>query len=269
LELVMWDPDTYLRYSDERSRPFDDLLARVAAPDPELVVDLGCGPGHLTATLAARWPRARITGLDRAPEMVTAARAGAPGVGFTVGDVRDWTPPPQVGVVVCNAVLHWVPDHPALLRRWSAALPAGAWLAVQMPANHAAASHRAVRAVADDPRWRAELGPLPPPRPVADPADYAALLTEAGCDVDAWETTYLHLLAAGEGAGHPVLAWLEGTTLRPVRSALAADARSWALFRAALEAHLAEAYPVRDGLVYFPFRRVFVVARTASPREDR
>ena len=50
----MWDPDQYQRFGDERSRPFFDLVGRVAAADPAVVVDLGCGPGPLTAALARR-----------------------------------------------------------------------------------------------------------------------------------------------------------------------------------------------------------------------
>src|SRR5436190_6629833 len=59
-----WDPDRYLTYADERGRPFVDLIARIAAADPRAVVDLGCGPGNLTALLAARWPDATVTGVD-------------------------------------------------------------------------------------------------------------------------------------------------------------------------------------------------------------
>ncbi|MEX3770844.1 trans-aconitate 2-methyltransferase, partial [Mycolicibacterium fortuitum] len=45
----MWNPDTYLAFADHRGRPFYDLLSRVAAEVPRRVVDLGCGPGNLTA----------------------------------------------------------------------------------------------------------------------------------------------------------------------------------------------------------------------------
>ncbi|MFC0509300.1 trans-aconitate 2-methyltransferase [Micromonospora costi] len=262
----MWDPATYLRYGDERSRPFHDLVARVAADGPRTVVDLGCGPGQLTATLAARWPAARVVGLDSSPEMIGQATAlGAP-VEFAVGDVRDWRPTPDVDVVVTNAVLQWVPEHRELLRRWAHDLPAGAWLAVQVPGNFDAPSHRALREVARRPAWRDDLLPLLREAPVDDPAGYAALLTGAGCAVDAWETTYVHLLPARPAAAHPVLAWMEGTALRPVRAAL--DAARWADFRAELEVRLVEAYPARDGQVYFPFRRVFVVARTGARAEE-
>ncbi|MEU5726809.1 trans-aconitate 2-methyltransferase [Micromonospora sp. NPDC047738] len=274
----MWDPSTYLRYGDERSRPFHDLLARVPAERPRAVVDLGCGPGTLTTTLAARWPDSRISGLDSSAEMIAQARAqtrvrslAAAGtlaevVTFSVGDVRSWRPEPDVDVVVCNAVLQWVPGHQELLARWVAELPSGAWLAVQVPGNFAAPSHRSLRELAGHDRWRDTLAPLLREAPVDDPVDYAALLAGTGCAVDAWETTYVHLLPAAAGADHPVLSWMEGTALRPVRAAL--DAAGWADFRAELGVRLAQAYPVRQGQVYFPFRRIFVVARTGARAEE-
>ncbi|MFJ6197696.1 trans-aconitate 2-methyltransferase [Micromonospora sp. NPDC092111] len=263
----MWDPTSYLRYGDERSRPFHDLVARVAADRPRAAVDLGCGPGTLTVTLAERWPGARVSGVDSSPEMVDRARALDAPVDFAVGDVTDWHPAPDVDVVLANAVLQWVPGHRDLLRRWAGELPSGAWLAFQVPGNFAAPSHRALREVAAGNRWAATLTPLLRETPVDDPVGYTTLLTAAGCAVDAWETTYLHRLPAAGAADHPVLTWMEGTALRPVRAAL--DDTDWADFRAALGILLAEAYPVRQGQVYFPFRRIFVVARTGARAEEK
>ncbi|MGC4807284.1 trans-aconitate 2-methyltransferase [Micromonospora sp. DT233] len=262
----MWDPTAYLRYADERSRPFHDLLARVPAQRPRTVVDLGCGPGTLTATLARRWPAARVVGLDSSAEMIERAAALGEPVDFAVADVRDWHPGPDVDVLVANAVLQWVPGHRELLTRWVAELPAGAWLAVQVPGNFDAPSHRALREVAGTGPWAAELTPLLRAAPVDDAESYAALLTGADCAVDAWETTYVHLLPAPTDADHPVLTWMEGTGLRPIRAAL--DDRRWAEFRSALRARLAEAYPVRRGQVSFPFRRIFVVARTGAHAQE-
>ena len=50
----MWDAGQYLRFGGERARPFFDLVAQVGAASPRYVADLGCGPGNLTAALAAR-----------------------------------------------------------------------------------------------------------------------------------------------------------------------------------------------------------------------
>jgi trans-aconitate 2-methyltransferase len=261
----MWDPGTYRRFGDERSRPFFDLVGRIPADAPRTVVDLGCGPGTLTATLAQRWPAATIVGLDSSPEMI--AQASHPRVDFRLGDVTGWRPGPDTDVVVSNAVLQWVPGHAALLTRWAGELPPGAALAFQVPGNFGAPSHRALRAVAASPRWADRLAGLLREAPVDDAAGYAALLTRAGCAVDAWETVYVHLLPDdADAGGHPVLRWMEGTALRPVRSALG-DGPDWAAFRAELGERLAAEYPASDGVVPFPFRRVFAVART--PGEDR
>ena len=57
-----------------------------------------------------------------------------------------------------------------------------------------------------------------------------------------------------------MLEWITGTTLTAVRSRLSEGA--WQQFRRQLMLLLAEAYPARsDGRTFFPFRRVFVVAR--------
>jgi len=256
----MWDPATYHRFGNERSRPFRDLVARIGADRPRAVTDLGCGTGELTAGLAGRWPDARITGLDSSPEMIAKAAAlGAP-VAFGVGDVRDWQPGPDTDVVVSNAVLQWVPEHRELLDRWIRALPSGAWFAMQVPGNFDAPSHRALRGLARSAAYRDAVGDLVREAPVDDAAGYADLLIGAGAAVDAWETIYLHLLPAA-GPEHPVLRWLEGTALRPVKAAL--DDAAWRGFRAALGATLAAEYPARNGYVAFPFRRIFAVATIA------
>jgi trans-aconitate 2-methyltransferase len=258
----MWDPTVYGRYGNERSRPFSDLTARIGAEKPRTVTDLGCGPGDLTASLAARWPDARIDGVDSSPAMIERAVATGSPVTFALGDVRDWTPAPDTDVLITNATLQWVPEHRELLDRWVTGLPAGAWLAMQVPGNFDAPSHRLLRAVAEDyPAAAAELREAPVDEPVA----YADRLTARGCAVDAWETTYVHLLPADPDE-HPVLRWMEGTALRPVRAAL--DGASWDAFRADLRTRLADAYPAAHGVVAFPFRRIFVVARTASSRES-
>jgi trans-aconitate 2-methyltransferase len=161
--------------------------------------------------------------------------------------------------MVSNAVLQWVPEHRALLRRWVTQLPKGAWLAFQVPGNFDSPSHQAVREVARRPEFAEALADIRfrETNVVDDPAGYAALLTAAGCAVDAWETTYLHQLA-GET---PVLDWITGTALTDVRSRLTDEA--WEQYRQAIIPLLAQAYPPQpDGTTFFPFRRIFVVAQT-------
>jgi trans-aconitate 2-methyltransferase len=255
----MWNPDVYLTFADDRARPFYDLLSRVGAEQPRRVVDLGCGAGNLTAQLAQRWPDAAVEALDSSPEMVAAARER--GVDASVGDVKTWTPQADTDVVLSNAVLQWVPEHAELVARWASELAPGSWIAVQMPGNFDSPSHQAVRAVARREPYAKTLRDVPfrVGTTVAAPARYAELLIDAGCTVDAWETTYLHRLS-GE---NPVLNWISGTALLPVSEQL--DEQDYQRFREDLIPLLDDAYPPRpDGTTFFPFRRVFFVAQVGG-----
>ncbi|GAA1050643.1 trans-aconitate 2-methyltransferase [Arthrobacter russicus] len=255
---VTWDPQRYVQFGDFRNRPFFDLTARVLADRPASVVDLGCGPGNLTGTLAARWPQARVLGLDSSPEMISAATAAEhpQNLSFSVADVVDWQPAADTDVVVTNAVLQWVPEHRELLPAWLAALRPGAWFAMQVPGNFGAASHVLMREVAESPVWRDRLdGVLRHEDAVGEPADYLEIFLAAGMRADAWETTYQQVLQGP----HPVLDWVRGTGLRPVLNALSTDAA--AAFEAEYSARLDLAYPQRDFGTVFPFRRIFVVGR--------
>ncbi|HEX3004509.1 MAG TPA: methyltransferase domain-containing protein, partial [Angustibacter sp.] len=95
--MVSWDPTVYARFAAERSRPFDDLVRRIGATQPRTVVDLGCGAGDLTASLARRWPTARVVGVDSSPQMLAkaaeeAAAADLDGrLRLIEADLADWT----------------------------------------------------------------------------------------------------------------------------------------------------------------------------------
>jgi trans-aconitate 2-methyltransferase len=260
-----WDPATYLRFAGERGRPFADLLSRIDAGDPRVVVDLGCGDGSATATLAQRWPDARVTGVDSSPSMLDAAAAHAvPGrLEFTAGDVRDWRSAGPVDVLVSNAVLHWVPGHGELLTRWADQLAPGGWLAVQVPGNQAAPTHALLAELVARPLWAERLAPgddtVLQPAAILEPVGYLDVLTAAGLAADVWETTYLHVLTGED----PVLRWVSGTALRPVLARLSPEHAEE--LTAEYAATLRAAYPERpDGTTVLPFRRVFAVAHRAG-----
>ncbi len=252
----MWDPGQYQRFAGERGRPFFDLIARIGAEKPGYVADLGCGPGNLTAVLARRWPDAEVAGVDSSPQMIAAAAAEAGGrLSFVQADVRDWQPARPLDVLVSNAVLQWVPGHLDVLTRWAGLLASGGWLAFQVPGNYGQPSHAILRAMTESDRWRPLLAGTELNRQSATPEEYLDLLARAGCEVDAWETTYLHVLPGQD----PVLEWYRGTGLRPVLNVLAPGEA--ADFLAEYGRRTREAYPAQPYGTVLPFRRVFAVAR--------
>ena len=256
-----WSAAQYLAFADERTRPAADLLARVGAVDPALCVDLGCGPGNSTELLARRFPHARILGLDASPDMLAAARQRLPTVRFVEADLASWTPTEPPDLLFANAVLQWLPDHAALLRRLVGWLAPGGWLAVQMPDNRHEPTHEAMHAIAAEPPWAEALAGAAAARtPIGAFADYYGWLTEACDTIDLWRTTYVHPLASA-GA---IVEWVKGTGLRPFIDPL--DGAGRAAFLARYEALIAASYPAQpDGKVLLRFPRLFIVGRKRRP----
>lgn len=244
-----WDPQHYLAYADERGRPFMDLLARVGATAPRRVVDLGCGPGNMTRLLAERWPDAEVIGVDSSADMIARARTDQPDLAWVQADVREWREPADV--LISNAMLQWVPDHLELLP--SIAALASEWLAFQVPANFGEPSHTIPIELAASGEYAEHTAS------VELPGSHAALsyldVLRADFEVDAWTTTYLHVLQGPDA----VFDWVSGTGMRPILQALPADLRE--RFVTEVKVRLRAAYPASDGVVVMPFQRVFVVGR--------
>lgn len=258
-----WDPQRYAQFAGERSRPFVDLLGQVRAEQPTLVVDLGCGNGPLTLSLADRWPGARVVGVDSSPEMLAAARQQdeAGRVEWVEADLAEWdiaSLGQAPDVVVSNATLQWIPKHLPLIEAWADALADGGWFALQVPGNHEAPTHALMREVATRHPRRAELEAATKRFGAGEPSTYIRILSGRGLTVNAWETTYFHLLDPKGESASPVLDWVTGTGLRPVLEVLT-DEGERENFLADYAARLGEAYPRTSAGVILPFRRVFAV----------
>jgi trans-aconitate 2-methyltransferase len=251
---VPWDPDRYLRFADHRTRPGIELLARVPDIRARQIVDLGCGTGNLTGLLAQRWTEATTTGIDSSEEMIERARRDHPALNWTVSSVEAWDPGTHLDLIFSNAALHWVDDHETLFRRLRSSLADGGVLAVQMPDNWAAPTHRIPADVLDRGDWpEAARSALMRDR-LARPDRYERWVQPA--TVDMWRTTYFHQL----GGVDAVWTWVTGSVLRPVLEHLDADDRD--RFSHDCRDRYRKAYPAgADGATTLPFSRFFMIAR--------
>ncbi|WP_191564982.1 methyltransferase domain-containing protein [Janibacter melonis] len=263
-----WDPTLYEKFASERTRPFADLTARVGAREPRLVADLGCGNGIATLTLAQRWPQARVVGVDSSTSMLESARAkdldGR--VEWVEGELSTWTLE-SLGqapdVVVSNATLQWVPGHLRVVEGWADALAPDGWLALQVPGNFASPTHAIMREMAVAHPRAAELEAATKRFGAGEPSTYLQILAGRGLEVDAWETTYTHVLDPAGEQDNPVLDWVSGTGLRPILDVLTDDEERSA-FLAEYGERVAQAYPRTPAGVLLPFRRVFAVGHKVA-----
>lgn len=253
-----WNPALYRRFEDERTRPADELLARVPLAQATHVVDLGCGPGNSTELLVRRFPQAQVTGIDTSEAMLASARERLPGTAFERGDIATWVPAVAPDLIYANAALQWVAGHETLVPRLFSLLAPGGVLAIQMPDNRQEPSHRLMRAVAGEAPWREPIGDADAVRTeLATIGGYYDMLARDAASVDVWHTVYQHVMPS---AGS-IVDWLRSTGLRPFLDALPDDALR-AGFLAEYERRIAEAYPERsDGKRLLAFPRMFIVAQ--------
>ncbi len=159
--------------------------------------------------------------------------------------------------------MQWVDQHETLFPRLLSLLPAGGYLAVQMPLSWGATSHRLMRETLDDggpggtPIGDAALRAAVGRKWVEDAEVYYDLLALETQRLDIWATKYLQVLE-GEDA---VLAWVQSTGLRPILTGL--DDADREVFLTAYRQRLRQAYPMRPtGRTLYPFGRLFIVAST-------
>lgn len=135
-----WDAASYSRTATPQRDWSGEVLDRLQLEGDENVLDAGCGSGEVTAALLDLLPRGRVIALDGSPSMLAEARRRLAGparegrVTFIRRDLAALGPgetPEPVDHVFSNAVLHWVPDHPALFRRFAAVIRPGGRIVAQ------------------------------------------------------------------------------------------------------------------------------------------
>lgn len=284
-----WNPDQYLKFSDERTQPCRDLASRIALHTIRTAIDLGCGPGNSTQVLAERWPEAQITALDSDTGMINAAIESHPRGRWITGDIAKWAagkPPNEAAeksanataerapensgnesraegdselydVVFSNAALQWLPDHATLFPQLFSHVAPGGALAIQIPSSFDRPAHRLLREMAASINWR-KWFPTGRVRTwhAHDHEFYYDLLAPLASRVDTWQTEYFHVMLNADA----VVEWYRGTGMRPYLNAIGEDADR-AKFAAEYTDKIRSAYKPRpDGRILFPFLRIFVIA---------
>ena len=205
----VWSPTQYERFRAERAQPYWDLAALVEARPGMLVADLGCGTGELTAELHRKLQARETLGVDSSQAMLAKAPQG-PGLRFEQQDIATFQPTEKLDLIFSNAALHWVPDHPDLLRRLTGALSPGGQIAVQMPMTDDLITHQTASELARSPEFRRLLGGYVRRTPLLDPIRYSAWLYRLGyARQHVRVVMYTHLLESRE----EVVEWVRGALL--------------------------------------------------------
>ncbi len=248
-----WNPELYLKFEQQRTRPSIDLCDRVRDLSPRTVVDIGCGPGNSTAVLRKAFPHAELLGIDSSPEMIKKAQKNYPGERFVTCAAQQLQG--EYDLLFSNACLQWIPNHDTLLPQLLSHLTQSGTLAVQIPMNLTEPLFVIIRQVAASGRWDFTETYFEQNETLT-PEAYHRILCGCAGEFELWEQVYYH-----EMPDHAsLLDWVRSTRLRPYLAVLSCAEQ--AEFEAEILQQVKQAYPLTArGTVILKFRRFFFTAR--------
>lgn len=248
-----WDPESYLKFQNERTRPAYDLIAQINLEAPERILDIGCGPGNSTSALKSRFNSSEIIGIDYSEAMIYAAKNKYPGLRFFVrdacGDLSDFG---TFDLIFANASLQWMPKHGQLLRRFSNMLKSGGVIAMQIPQFDRMPACRIIDETASLPEFAEFFANFDTGMYYYPDRFYYDVLTELFGNANIWSTEYFHVCSSHNA----IIEWLSSTGMKPYIDKLPKEFQPKFISRV-LEG-LKIAYPrQKNGNVLFPFKRLF------------
>ena len=250
-----WDSKQYLKFEKERTRPSVDLIKGIEI-SPKKILDVGCGPGNSTASLAKYFKDAYIIGIDSSSNMIEAAQNNYPEIDFMMCDASNDLN--RVGenydLVFSNACIQWIPNHDALLKNFMSLLVSGGVMAVQIPINYKEPIHTIINEVSSMKKWNFKNS-SPRPFYTCSQSDYYDILSNLSTDFSIWETIYYHQMKEH----NDIMEWYKGTGLRPYLDALPEEQVKE--FEKEVFDKVVRAYPKhKNGDIIFRFPRLFFTA---------
>lgn len=247
-----WNPEKYLLFKRQRTRPAIDLVNHIRDHDPKTAADIGCGPGNSSAVLKSAFPNAHILGIDTSENMIEKAKENQNGIEFSVCSAEDLDG--KYDLLFSNACLQWIPNHEKLIPDLMKKLNSHGILAVQIPMNPDEPLFRIIKETANEPEWHLENVYFEK-NDTLSPQEYFDILSSCSESFEIWETVYYHAMPSHEH----LIEWVRSTRLRPYLDAL--DDENKVKFENAILKKAEKAYPfTKSGDVIFKFRRFFFTA---------
>lgn len=180
-----WNAVDYADHSEVQQQWALELMQKLDLCGDEHLLDLGCGDGKVTATLAAGLPNGRVLGIDNSQQMIALAAAThsnkTGNLSFELQDVRSLSLEQKFDVVFSNAALHWVVDHRPVLQGIFRVLKPGGKVLVQMGGKGNAEDLIAtLDTIMQQANWKEYFNDFTFPYGFYAPEEYAPWLQEAG-----------------------------------------------------------------------------------------
>jgi len=218
--MYQWDAKDYHKSSSEQKKWGLELLDKIALSGSELVLDIGCGDGKLTAEIARRVPHGSVLGIDKSEDMIRFTGElyhpkVFPNLRFILLDACNLNFHQEFDVVFSNAVLHWVSDHPSVLEGITKSLRHGGKVIAQMGGKgNASGILRVLDTLIHGEKWASFFKGFSVPYTFYDDREYMTQLKSAGLKVKRIELIPKQMVHDGREG---LAAWIRTTWLPYIR----------------------------------------------------
>jgi trans-aconitate methyltransferase len=211
-----WDARDYEKYSQSQLLWARELINKLNLKGTEIILDLGCGDGKITAEIASKVNRGSVTGVDNSESMIALATekypaSNNPNLSFRLMDASLLTFRECFDVVFSNAALHWIKNHAVLLEGIYNSLIPGGKILLQMGGKGNAASILSVfEDLQSHPDWQACFSDFEFPYVFYGTEEYTKLLSEVGFNIGRVELITKDMEHAGKSG---LEGWIRTTWL--------------------------------------------------------
>ena len=252
-----WNAQDYAKNSQNQLRWAQELIPKLKLCGNEVLLDIGCGDGKITAELSHCLPNGRAVGVDSSERMVDLARnsfpkKAYPNLSFEVMDARKLSFVSEFDVAFSNAAMHWIVDQKAVLKGVHRSLKSGGRLLFQMAGKgNAKEILSLISELGEKEPWKNFFEGMTFPYGFYDPEEYKAFLKEAGLvavRVELFPKDMKHQDAEG------LAGWIR-TTWLPYTDRIPADLKT-KFVKLIVDSYLKNHPADKDGVVHVGMMRI-------------
>ena len=183
--MTEWNASEYDRLSVLQETMAAEVLSLLELKGNERILDIGCGNGKTTTSIAERVPQGTVLGVDASADMIAFAKehwtAGHPNLQFAVADARHLPFQREFDLVVSFNALHWISDQALPLQGIHRALKSEGKAQLRLVAKgNRTCIEDVIENTRKSPRWAGHFKDFRDPFLHLTPEQYAALAEQQG-----------------------------------------------------------------------------------------
>ncbi len=187
-----WSGADYAKNSSLQQTQGEQLLSQIRFQGNEAILDVGCGDGKVTATIAERVPEGFVIGIDPSDSMLDKAQSmvgSHHNLTFAKGAAESFSLDQRFDHVFAFYVMHWVVEQERALRNiYSHLKPSGQLHVIFAPSKEGLPFDRALRKTLQS--WEGEFTDFVNTLQVFDTETYRKMLVGAGFHVQSIQYVY-------------------------------------------------------------------------------